>query len=91
MIVKYIKYSEACLNQSNICGINLCVQNRQVFCLYRLNKRRFHTLGPYLKLVVNLWILFYSGFSQPIALPPSLNAPNPPPFFTFFAALKSFF
>ena len=41
---------------------NFCVQNRQVFGLYRLNGYRFSTLGNYLKFRFYR-IPFYSGFS----------------------------
>ena len=35
-----------CVNQASF-GASCCVQNRQVFCLYRLNQQRFPTLELY--------------------------------------------
>jgi hypothetical protein len=43
-------YSEICL-KLNLLGTNFFVQNRQVFDLYRLNLKRFPTMGRYLKFV----------------------------------------
>ena len=36
------------LSKLNLCGTNLCVPNKQVFGLYRLNLQKIHTLGLYL-------------------------------------------
>jgi len=55
--LKYFRYKEfthilqiQCnLSQPNLLGTNICVQNRQVFGLYRLNKQKFPTWGLYLK------------------------------------------
>ena len=41
--------------------INFCVQNGQVFSLYRLNQQRFSTLGLFLMISL-YWIPDYSGY-----------------------------
>jgi hypothetical protein len=37
------------LSKPNLLGTNFCVQNREVFSLYRLNQQRYPTLGLSLK------------------------------------------
>ena len=54
-------FSEWNLSKLNLLGISFCIQNRQVFTLYRLNLQRFPTLELYL--LFSLYsISFYSGF-----------------------------
>ena len=50
------------LSKQNLLRTNFCVQNRQVFDIYRLKKEIFLTLGLYLKFSLYR-ILVYSGFS----------------------------
>lgn len=51
---------KTCLNQTPLGSASLCARNRQVFCLYRLNKVRFSTMGLYLRFSI-CRILVYWG------------------------------
>ena len=49
------------LSKPNLLGTNFCVQNREVFSLYRLNQQRYPTLGLSLKFGLH-GISVYPGF-----------------------------
>jgi hypothetical protein len=63
-IVAYYVQWDLCLSKPDLLGTSLCVWNRKVFGLYRLNLQRFPTSGLYLKFSLFMISLFMVQFRQ---------------------------